>query len=167
MERKINPLPFEHSISVGVPFSSLSVFALTVTSFHMGRSVNRQRIKMLLEKMRHHLRLCVWFARAGDTLTETLTETRRLPPEAHAAAALMQARGIYSAALVKSQENNLSMENCCIGSVICWENFAFKVWRRSLMKICTENSGFGNFSCHFQLWFAVFCSRLSAIFSIL
>lgn len=66
------------------------------------------------EEERNHLRLCLGVAHAGDTLTaltEPLIETRRLPPEAHAAAALMQAQGIYSAAQLKS---NLNRGDCRI-----------------------------------------------------
>lgn len=159
---------------LGIPFQLASLLVpslcllLLWLRFMQDRSMNPPRKKIVVkkEKERNHSVLCIESTRAGDTLTaltEPLIETPRLQPEARAPAALVQAHGVYTAALLKSQENSLSRRDCGIcSSVICSENFAFKEGRRGLMKTCTKADGVQDFLVPFlQLWFR--CVVLKAL----
>lgn len=78
--------------------------------------MNPLRKKLWQKKIKNHIWLCVLYARGGETLTaqtEPLIETRCLPPEAHSAAALMQAQGVYSAALRQEARKTVAAGKIC------------------------------------------------------
>lgn len=115
MNRKINPLPFEHSISAGVPFSSLSVFAFIMTAFHVNRSMKKNVVKKRRKKSlgslcwvctcRRHIN-CTYWAFNWNSKSPTWRSFCRCP---HASP-----RHLQCSTVKLPEKNNLSREDCRI-----------------------------------------------------